>query len=920
MRTLPGQKKRGSEKITKKLCSIVFCSVLLLLVFLPSLILPQYAKGDSTQPEIIRPGEPIGVRPDRFRNAQGKSVNGANGINSIGPESGHFAEAPALWNETYFGSLDAGMAFHEVKYTPSGNLLAGLLFDETACISKTVPPNVGCTYELDKCSNKVAADPVYPPPLRDHYEFKLTVGGTGLCSQWQVKFIVDPGEDPDWVTITSPASGRGRDDAIIKYTVRPNTEQRTRIGEIVIAIANDKLPYSITQAGTAPQPSCTYNIPAPKSTTIGGAGTGDTEASFTVTTANECSFTALSDVDWIPQANIRISGNTVAYQVEPNPDPSPRDPVGHILIKDPQNNTVDTYTVHQLGSGASVCTYMIALPKSRDFDASGTKNTGSASFTVTTNLASGCPFTAALREPNTVVNWITNIQVAGSMVSYQVQENPDITPRPTPGHIDITDPQTNTVVDTYTVNQLGRSASGCTYTLSQPSNDVSGAGTGDTEASFTVTTASGCSFTAVSDVDWIPQANIRISGGNTVSYKVQENPNTTPRDPAGHILIKDPQNITVATHTVNQQGRASSPFDCAFTLKPQNGFVGETRTSFGFTVTADNGCKWTATPDKNDGLFTIQPDTSTGDGKTEKTVIFTLNPNTDDQAGIKTGDICIRADSEPVNACVKAHNFHIEQAPPGNCPTNSGAAPLPVPITVGQTVYGVLSIKDCTFPSPRSAFSRDRYAFNPPAGKRIAINVASFDKDFDPVVTLFTQTPDGKEEMVENGNDDDGAAFRNVRLPSLPAVDEAHEFMDLPHLEPNQGRYIIEVRSFSPNQRGNYGLLINAEGDPTPKILGVVIDGKTLIVTGENFTKKGSELITELLIGDASEPEKNTQNDKSRTRTALIALKSAGKVKDDCMPLRVQVRNRKTNEIMQMSDVFVYPTCKSTPKVDEPIR
>jgi hypothetical protein len=566
-------------------------------------------------------------------------------------------------------------------------------------------------------------------------------------------------------------------------------------------------------------------------------------------------------MDWITITHGADGSNPVSYTVAANSSNTSR--TGHINILD-SNNLVAVHTIIQDGVITPGCLYTL-LPESASIPAQG----GSRSFSVTTEPVSGCPWTAISNVP-----WIRTISAGdgNGTATYTVDPNPGTAART--GIIAVAN-RTHTVTQEAPVSTKPN----C-YTLSPESLSVPARG-GSRSFTVSVDPLGGCPpWSAVSNVPWIKTTASR-DGNGTADYTVEPNDGASVR--VGKITVGD------QTHTVTQLA-------CGFKLEPMMAFAGETndlfmafvgesRASFGFTVIPDEGCPhWTARTDNSDWI-TLKPENTMGDGR--GTVIFTVEDNTTHAP-------------RPGKISVGGSDYKIEQAtspPQGSCPSGTGGRP-PRSISIGQVIYGALSFhsdvdQDCRVPG-RTAFFRDLYMFEitENAGKQVAINVASFTDTLDPKVTLYKNTVDKKNEV---DFDDDGAAFRNVRLPNLPAKDE---FMPL-----EKGVYIIEVTSFSVSKTGNYSLLINPkssddEAELTPKILGAVIDGKTLIVTGEDFAKGA-----QLFIGDSTTPEKSTKNDKSRTRTALIALKSAGKVKGQCMALRVK------NPTGQMSEVFVYRTC-----------
>lgn len=305
-------------------------------------------------------------------------------------------------------------------------------------------------------------------------------------------------------------------------------------------------------------------------------------------------------------------------------------------------------------------------------------------------------------------------------------------------------------------------------------------------------------------------------------------------------------------------------------------FVGEGEIGFnnslGFTVTPKAGCAWTATTTET--WIVINEGTKSGEGK--GSIIYTVRDNTSPQP--RCGNIMV---GDQIHTVIQsaAGSKQVEVS----CPNST----IVGQIVLGQTIHGTLSENDETSVGLRgSAFFRDRYAFRLERKQEVAINVAS--ADFDPFLFLLN----AQGEKITGNDDDDGAGFRSSRLPRLPAKQE--------YLVLDPGLYFVEVTSFSIRKvRGNYALyLASKEMQAVPIILTAIIDQKTLIVVGENFTEGAK-----LFIGASTKAEKDTTNDSSRSRTALIALKSAKKVKKGPITLRVVNSNGTGNE----SDIFVIP-------------
>ncbi|HVS31410.1 MAG TPA: BACON domain-containing protein [Thermoanaerobaculia bacterium] len=211
---------------------------------------------------------------------------------------------------------------------------------------------------------------------------------------------------------------------------------------------------------------------------------------------------------------------------------------------------------------ASSCSFAIS-PQSAAFPAGG----GSGQVDVMTSA--GCEWTATSNA-----DWITITNVSADAVTYSVASNDG--PQRT---------GTMTIAEqTFTVTQ----DAGCAFSISPVSEHFTAAGgTG----SVNVSTAAGCDWTAVSNDLWITiQMGSNGSGSGTVNYSVGAN------DGASR---SGTMTIAGQTFTVEQDGAAA----CTYSISP----VSEHFTAGGgtgsITVTAGDGCEWTAS--SNDEWITV---------------------------------------------------------------------------------------------------------------------------------------------------------------------------------------------------------------------------------------------------------------------------------------------------------------------------
>jgi len=257
-------------------------------------------------------------------------------------------------------------------------------------------------------------------------------------------------------------------------------------------------------ASTSVTVTCTYSIFPTSQSVTASATTG----TLSVTSPAGCAWTASSNVDWITiTSGSSGSGNgTVVYAVAANP--SSRSSTGTLTVAG------QTFTVTQAGLTVPACT----LTASPSTITAG----GSATLTATCSPAA------------TSYAW-TNTGFAATASAGTVSP---------------------TVTTTYSV--IGSNAAGsgntasasvtvtCTYSISPSSQSVAA---GATTGTLSVTSPSGCAWTAGSNADWITITTGSSGSGNgTVAYAVAANPSGSSR--TGTLTIAG------QTFTVTQAGLA----------------------------------------------------------------------------------------------------------------------------------------------------------------------------------------------------------------------------------------------------------------------------------------------------------------------------------------------------------------------------
>ena len=242
-----------------------------------------------------------------------------------------------------------------------------------------------------------------------------------------------------------------------------------------------------------------------------------------------------------------------------------------------------TFTVTQ---AAAACTYAIS-PTSQSVLVGG--GTGSTAVTA----PAGCAWTGVSND----TSWLTVTSGASGSgngtVAFSATAN-------------ASSQRSGTLTiggQTFTVSQNGV---GCSFSISPSSQSVPAAG-GD--VSTTVTTTTGCSWTAMSNVTWITvTAGATGSDSGSVSFTVAPSTSTSSR--TGTLTIAG------RTFTVTQAANT-----CSYVLTPASATLSGTGGAGSISVTTASGCAWAAS--------TTQPWISvSGTGTTSGTASYTVSANT----------------------------------------------------------------------------------------------------------------------------------------------------------------------------------------------------------------------------------------------------------------------------------------------------
>ena len=401
-------------------------------------------------------------------------------------------------------------------------------------------------------------------------------GGTGIVTiTTQPECGWDVSTTANWITGLSPTSGQGTGQ--VAFQVAPNQAASPREGDIVVngdyVRVSQAVPCRI-QVGPASQ-----NMNAG-----GGAGI------VNVTATSGCSWTAASDVNWISlTAPVTGNGNgTVTFNVAPN---GGNGRTGTVMVAD-QTSTVTQAGVTSPGP-TSACTYTIT-PTSQSAAA-----TGSVGAMASISTGTGCAWTAGSN-----VAWI--IVTSGSTgsgngsVTFDVVAN---TGAARNGTLTIAG-------QTFSVTQAAASAPTCTYTITPTSQNVGAAGSVGTVV--TVSTATGCAWTAGSNVAWIIVTSGSSGSGNgSVTFDVAANTGAAQNG-----------TLTIAGQTFSVTQAAASAPTCTYSIAPTSQSVAGGASTATVSVSTASGCMWTAT--SNTSWITI---TSGASGTGSGTVQFDVQAN-----------------------------------------------------------------------------------------------------------------------------------------------------------------------------------------------------------------------------------------------------------------------------------------------------
>lgn len=383
----------------------------------------------------------------------------------------------AASNATWLSVTSAASGSGDASVAFSASTNAGAARSGTLTIAGQIvtvsQPSASCSYSLNPSTVAI--------PAAGSTGTSVSVMTSASCA-WSAS------SNAVWISIASGSTGNGN--GTVSIVVAANTGA-TRSGTVTVAGQT----LTVNQAAAA----CTYSVsPTTLSAVAGGGATGP----VTITTGAGCAWSAMSNVSWL-SITTGASGNgngTVSINAAVNTGAAR---TGTLTVA---NQTV---TVNQ---GGTTCSFSVT-PTAVSIGA-----TGGTGTPISVSVGSGCTWTATASA-----GWITILTGAtgtgNGSVTYSVQPN---TGSARTGTLTVAG-------ESVTISQ----SAPCTYGIS-PNNDTidKQGGTGR----VSVTTQSGCTWTAVSNATWITITSGSSGAGNgTVNFTAAAN--TTGNNRTGTLTI-----------------------------------------------------------------------------------------------------------------------------------------------------------------------------------------------------------------------------------------------------------------------------------------------------------------------------------------------------------------------------------------------
>jgi hypothetical protein len=408
-------------------------------------------------------------------------------------------------------------------------------------------------------------------------------GGAGaLTVNAQRECVWSARADASWITL-SGVSGQGA--ATLNYTVGPNPNGTPRRGHVVVSEQN----LEIVQAA-AP---CRHAV-APSTLELDAAGG---QANVNLTAPGGCTWRARTDASWVTRT-VPEEGSgsaTVRFTVAANPGEPRR---GTVIIGGA------TVEVRQSASGAPAptpapspdpppsptCSYSVSPIRI-------TAGSAAEQAVVNVTVDSGCEWAAS-----SSVGWIA-VDGGGTgsgSARFAISAN-----------LGAARAGTATVAGKTVSVEQEAARTACTYEIKPTYYD---AGRGPDDIRVSVDAPSGCGWTATSPADWVTVAAGRSgSGDGTVRLSVEPNNGSERR-----------ADLTIAGITFRLR-----QFGCTTSIKPRSYHSGRGPDDISISVTAEEGCTWTAASPVS-WVTVTEGRTGSGNG----TVRLEVEPNRGDERSV----------------------------------------------------------------------------------------------------------------------------------------------------------------------------------------------------------------------------------------------------------------------------------------------
>jgi Putative binding domain, N-terminal/Viral BACON domain len=398
----------------------------------------------------------------------------------------------------------------------------------------------------------------------------------------------------------------------------------------------------------------------------GGAGT------LTVNAQRECVWSARAEASWITLSGTSGQGAaTVSYTVAPNPDGTPRR--GHVVVSEQMveivqvaapcrfSVTPSTVEVDAAGDQVSVnltapggCTWRVRSDVSWVTRTAPDEGSGSATIRLTV-----APNTGELRRGTVTIAGVT-VQLRQSGPG---DAPPPPPPAPTPDPpAPAPDPPTPT----------------CSYTVSP--TRVSAESSGE-QAVVNVTAQNGCTWDASSSVAWIA-----VEGGGTGSGSAR-------LVISGNAGAARTGSVTVAGKAVTVEQEAGRTA-CTYAIKPTYYDAGRGPDDIRISVTAPNGCAWTATSPAR-WVTVAQGRNGSGDGTVR--LVVEANNGSERRADLTIAGITFRLRQYGCSTSIKPTWYHAGRGPDdisiavsaqGGCTWTAASTVAWVTVAEGRTGSG----------------------------------------------------------------------------------------------------------------------------------------------------------------------------------------------------------------------------------------